>query len=133
MHDANRQTASNGMFARPKGMPTARSARESTPINPATTMPVSGNAFVTSLGLPRDFHSLPDCTIVRCTVAKLREQVNAILADSQASLTNPPSVPYNTFPPRVVHAEFRVQAGSTFCADSRAVCNPDKRSCPQNQ
>ena len=48
-------------------------------------------------------------------------------------LTIPSAVPYNTFPPRVVHAEFRVQAGSTFCADSRAVCNPDKRSCPQNR
>ncbi len=83
MHDATRQTASNGMFARPKGMPTARSARESTPINPATTMPVSGNAFVTSLGLPRDCQKLPGYTIMRCTVAKLREQVNGVVAHRQ--------------------------------------------------
>ena len=83
MHDATRQTASNGMFARPKGMPTARSARESTPINPATTMPVSGNAFVTSLCLPRDCQKLLCCTIMRCTVAKLHEQVNGVVAHRQ--------------------------------------------------
>jgi hypothetical protein len=46
-------------------------------------MPVSGNAFVTSLGLPRDCQKLLCCTIMRCTVAKLHEQVNGVVAHRQ--------------------------------------------------
>lgn len=46
-------------------------------------MPVSGNAFVTSLGLPRDCQKLPGYTIMRRTVAKLREQVNGVVAHRQ--------------------------------------------------
>lgn len=120
MIEATRDTASNGMFARPNGMPTARSARHNTPINPATTMPVSGNAFVTSLGLP----SVKKSSNSR--VCSARRQFEPLLHES-APLTLLASASYNTFPAGVVHAEFRANVWSTFCADSPAGCNPENR------